>query len=101
MSYESIEYSYTLQVVNGFVQPTNDQKLISTRVTVGEAMTAIPNSRVVDLRYNRIYTDANQVNSFDWSLYKDHLVFQFPAIRGNAAYGTNEDYQEVVRALGL
>lgn len=98
MSYENINFRYTLQIVNGFVQPANNQKLISTRVTVAEALAAIPDSRVVDLRTNSIY-EANHIT--EWNLHNDHLVFQFPEIQGNAAYGTNEDHQEVIRALGL
>ena len=101
MSFDDITYCYTLQIVNGFVQPNRHENKLSTRVTAGAAMAAIANSRIVDLRYNRIYTDATQVSNFDWSLQRDNLVFQFPAITIDTAYGDSADYDQIVVDLGL
>lgn len=101
MSFDSITYCYTLQIANGFVQPIRYENKLSTRVTVGAAMAAIVGSRIVDLRYNRIYTDATQVAGFDWSLQKDNFVFQFPSIALDTAYGDSADYHQIIVDLGL
>lgn len=100
MSFSEINFNYSLPIINGFVQPANGQDRLSTRVTIQEAMVAIPGSRVVDYRNGVIYTDSSRMN-IDYSSLHDKLVFEFPAIQIDQAYGTSEDHQETIRALGL
>lgn len=100
MSFSEINFKYTLPIINGFVQPADGQKRLSERVSVQAAMTAIPGSRVVDYRYGLVYTDPDRLN-IDYSSFHDKMVFEFPEIQIDQAYGTNEDYHQVLRALGL
>lgn len=100
MSFEDINIRYTLPIINGFVQPADGQKRLSTRVTVQEAMVAIPGSRVVDYRYNLIYTDPDRLD-IDYAASHDKLVFELPPILAGQSYGASEDHHETLRVLGL
>lgn len=99
MSFSTIQIRYTLPIVNGFVKPADGQRKLSNRVTPAEVMTAIPGARVVDYRYNRVYTDPSQLDGIDYCYCRDDLVLELPTINAGQSYGTGEDYHETIRAL--
>ena len=100
-SHENITVRFQLPIINGFVQPADKQKTMSSRVTPAEAMSAIPGARVIDYRNGRIYTEVDQVDGLEYSSSNDKLVLELPPINADEAYGVGEDYHQVIRDLGL
>lgn len=101
MSFEDITVRFQLPIINGFVQPADKQKTMSSRITPAEVMIAIPGARVVDYRTGRIYTEVDQVDGLEYNDIHDKLVLELPSINADEAYGVGEDYHQIIRGLGL